>query len=73
MSLKTAQAKNFEQLTPATTWVIEHNLGRAVAVDCFIPVDGKHEKILPRSISLVDDNTVHVNFSSPYKGKARLV
>ena len=73
MSLLQSQSKNFEQKAAATTWVITHNLGRTVAVDCFVPVDGNMEKILPKSVQIIDDNTVHVKFSTPYRGRARIV
>jgi len=72
-ALKTSQAKNFEQDSPATRWTISHNLGRTVCVDVFVPVDGKLTKILPKSIDIIDDNTVHVNFTKPYRGRARIV
>lgn len=73
MALKTAQSRNFEQLTPATRWVITHDLGRTVCVDVFVPVDGSMTKILPKAVTIVDDNTVHIDFSVPYRGRARLV
>tara|TARA_Y100001963_G_scaffold158070_2_gene256372 strand:+ start:195 stop:416 length:222 start_codon:yes stop_codon:yes gene_type:complete len=69
-----AQGLTFEFENASTTWVIDHNLGRAVCVDVVVQYDGKFEKLLPLSISHSNDfNTTIVKHSIPLKGQARLV
>lgn len=69
-----AQGITFKQDNPATTWVIPHNKGRAVAIDVIVEYEGQMEKILPYRIQhSADLNTVTVKFTAPFKGEARLV
>lgn len=70
--LELKQSYQHIQQTPATNWLIKHDLGRDVIADVSVEVDGEMQKILPKSIEVVDDNNVKVSFSVPFKGKARL-
>lgn len=72
MPLQIKQAHQHTQENPATDWLITHGMGRDVIADVSVLVDGNYEKILPKSIQVVDENTVKVSFSVPFKGKARL-
>ena len=72
MALLVKQSFQHNQDNPASTWLIVHNLDRDVICDCSIYVDGTLQKILPKSIELVDMNTVKVSFSTAFKGKARI-
>lgn len=56
-----------------TEWNINHKLGRTVATDCFLYIDGKLEKVLPVSVEIIDDLNVRVTWSSPRSGEARCV
>lgn len=72
MALQIKQSYQHTQEVPATDWVIVHGMGRDVICDVSVLVDGEYQKILPKSIQVVDDSTVKVSFSVPFKGKARL-
>lgn len=62
-----------DQESAAVTWTINHNLGRQVIVDVVVDFQGNREKILPKSIIVVNENTVRVTFSRPFTGSARVV
>lgn len=56
-----------------TVWSIPHNLDRTnVLVDVFVNWQGGLQKILPKSVSPVDSNTLRVEFSVPLTGEARV-
>lgn len=63
---------NFTQSTPSDTWVIAHGSGYFPVIDVSININGTLEKIIPKDIINIDVNTVHVVFSSPQTGMARL-
>jgi hypothetical protein len=71
--LRIVQSKDHNQLLESNLWSIKHNLSRSVIVDVFIPVDGVLTKILPRAVRIINPNLVEVEFSTPYKGVARIV
>lgn len=61
----------FEQPTLANIWTITHGYrSLSPIVDVWIPDPSTNvnTKILPKEISIVDDNTVRIMFSSPRKG-----
>lgn len=62
-----------DQESATDVWTINHNLGRQVIVDVFVDFQGNREKILPKSIVVVSDNTLRVTFSRPFTGSARVV
>lgn len=62
-----------DQESEASVWTINHNLGRQVIVDVVVDFQGNREKILPKSIIVVNDNTLRVTFSGPFTGSARVV
>ena len=63
--------KTFE--TPATTWVVQHDLGKFVSSDVFIVNDlNQLEKIIPYSIVVVDSNRIDVTFTEPYRGQVKV-
>lgn len=63
-----------DQLSPAITWTIQHNLsgggGSIPIVDAFVQIDGKNSKIMPSAIDIIDNNTVRLTFSQPRFGFA---
>lgn len=61
------------QESATTVWTINHNLGREVIVDVAVDFQGAREKILPKSIIVVNENTLRVTFSNPFTGTARVV
>jgi len=62
----------FVQATPATTWVISHNLGKPVIVDISSVFDGAVQKFMPYDIQMsADNNTTTIFFTLPYSGVAR--
>lgn len=63
----------FTQASPASVWTFTHNFGHPAIVDVFITnANGYLEKVIPLSISNVDDNTVSIVFSSPQTGCASI-
>lgn len=66
---KPTYAVEFVQSTPATSWVINHNLGYAPLVRVF---SGPYE-IQPSSILHNTTNTVTISFSTAQSGVAKLI
>ena len=65
----------FTQSTPATTWTIVHNLGGSggegiPVVDVLITINGVVTKIIPKTVTIVDNNTVTVEFTTAQAGTA---
>lgn len=59
------------QDTPATSWVIAHNIGtNAPIVDCFVDVEGTPTKIIPSDVVVTSDKVVTIEFSTPQTGTA---
>lgn len=55
----------FEQLTPAATWIIQHNLGRAPLIDLYIAGE-----LAEADVIASDANTTTIIFSQPHAGIA---
>ena len=53
----------FTQSTPASTWVISHNLGRAVTAEVFVG-----GQLVITDVVITDSNTLTVIFASPQTG-----
>lgn len=68
-SQKPTYAVEFNQTTPSTQWVINHNLGYAPIIRIF---SGSYE-IQPSAIFHNDSNTVTISFTTPQTGVAKLV
>ena len=62
---------NFEQITPSTSWTINHNLNNQHPLVQIY--DSNHLTFIPLSISGSDANTVIVTFSTAVTGYARVV
>lgn len=62
---------NFEQITPSTTWTINHNLNNQHPLVQIY--DSAHLTFIPQSISGSSANTVIVTFSTAVTGYARIV
>jgi hypothetical protein len=67
--------RTFTQSTPATTWTLAHNLGGnggggIPAVDVLVTIDGVVTKIIPKAVTIVDNNTVTVEFTTAQAGTA---
>ena len=58
----------FTQGTPATTWNIQHNLGKFPSVS----VINNNNIVIISEVTYVDNNNVQINFSAGFTGKAYL-
>ena len=58
----------FEQGAPATTWNIQHNLGKFPSVS----VINNNNVIINGEVTYIDNNNVQLNFSAGFTGKAYL-
>lgn len=57
------------QSTPSLSWTVNHNLNTPAPVcDVFVDLDGVLTKILPKNISVSNNNTLVVSWSSPRSG-----
>lgn len=57
----------------ATTWQIVHNLNvKYVNIDVVVLLNNQYQTILPKNITMLDNSTTVVEFSSPMSGVARL-
>lgn len=62
-----------KQYEPADTWNIAHNLGKKfVNIDVVIVYDGAPQTVLPENITLTNENSAVVTFSSNQVGEARV-
>lgn len=63
-----------EQTESAAVWTIHHNLGTSVPyVECWIEYSGTYSKVIPTNITMVDENTVTVDFTIAQVGRAAVV
>ena len=60
------------QTVAQSTWTINHNLGTKPTHDINVFDQGTQQKIYPRKVHHVNDNTLLIEFSSPRTGSARL-
>ena len=58
----------YEQIGPATTWNIPHNLGKFPSVS----VVNNNNIIINGEVTYIDNNNVQLNFSAAFSGKAYL-
>ena len=58
----------YEQIGPATTWNIPHNLGKFPSVS----VVNNNNIIINGEVTYIDNNNVQLNFSAGFSGKAYL-
>ena len=58
----------FEQGAPATTWNIQHNLGKFPSVS----VINNNNVVINGEVTYIDNNNVQLNFSAGFSGKAYL-
>jgi hypothetical protein len=63
----------YTQATPAADWVIVHNFNGYPITDVYVLYNGSYNKIIPKSITYTDANTVTVSFSQAYAGYATVV
>jgi len=63
---------NYVQDTPSDTWTIVHNFGQKVVADTWVDNGGATEKILPRAVVVLDDNTLVIEFSEARTGSTRV-
>lgn len=61
------------QVTPSTTWTIEHNLECAPVADVVTTVNGAVHKVLPAAMIYIDENNVELQFSNATTGVVRLI
>lgn len=61
-----------EQLATNTTWTIVHNMGRTPNVTTTSIVDGESHVILPKSVQILDVNTILILHTNDVAGTAVL-
>lgn len=62
------------QKTQSTNWVVKHKLGSTdLFLQCFVVSNGTLVPIMPNSIQYFDENTIHINFTSPRSGKVKII
>lgn len=61
---------SYEQVTPATTWEINHGMNSTPVVEISINVDGTTKRAFPKSLTYIDDNTVEILWNTPQSGFA---
>jgi hypothetical protein len=62
-----------EQVTPATTWTIVHNLLDYPIVDVYVMYGGDLQKIIPSAVNYIDNTTCTVVFTTAFAGYATVV
>lgn len=68
------QMYRFEQATPATTWSITHNLASKVVFDVWADnINGERQKIFPKSVVHIDDNSLQLVFNVARSGAVTVV
>ena len=67
------QSYNHVQTTPALVWTVTHYLHNFPIVDVMVDYEGSLQKIIPKAIKVLDENTCEIHFSTPRTGQARLV
>ncbi len=73
-TVSVARSYVFQRSDPAALWIIVHNLGyNPIVAASIYDTNGILQDCLPKEVVHVDENTVHVEFSSPRAGVARLV
>lgn len=78
MPMVIPSAYRHTQSTPATEWVIHHNLGGNGSqgipmVEILWDNGGQLQKLVPSGIEMTDRNTVTVRFNSARAGQAIIV
>jgi hypothetical protein len=61
------------QDTPSADWVIVHNFNGYPITDVYVMYNGDWNKIIPKTITYTDANTVTVSFSEAYAGYATVI
>lgn len=61
------------QSEPALTWEIVHNMGGYPIVDAYTVNEGETLKIMPESVTYIDDNTCELTFITARTGFATVV
>lgn len=71
----TRVATNYQhvQASPASTWTIEHNLNDYPIVDVIVDGGGFLVKLMPTTVTYVDEMTCVLTFSTPRSGYASVV
>ena len=66
---------NHYQPIASDNWVISHGLNNTyLAIDVFkLAGSGVYEKLMPSSVSIINDNSVSVTFNVLVSGRARIV
>lgn len=59
-----------EQDVPSTTWTIQHYLHGYPIVDVYVTHNAELQKIIPKSVTYLDDISCLITFSIPYAGYA---
>lgn len=61
------------QDTPSAAWTIVHNFNGYPITDVYVMYNGGWNKIIPKTVTYTDANTVTVTFSEAYAGYATVV
>lgn len=60
------------QSTPATEWIVQHDLDRYVVQDTFFDIGGNLSKVLPASVEYIDSNSIKIVFSEAQTGTVKV-
>lgn len=61
------------QETPSLEWLIAHGQHGYPLVDAYISYEDVVQKIIPKEVQYVDENTVRLVFNSPRAGFATVI
>lgn len=74
MSYTVVRGYRYTQVTPSTTWVINHKLGlNNPIVDVFVDVNGTLTRILPLTAVVTDENNITLTFTNAIAGSAEVM
>lgn len=73
MSYKVLRGYKHTQTSPSNVWTITHNLGESYPIiDVFYNDSGTMTKILPEEVTVINQNTIQLTFSSSISGEAEV-
>lgn len=74
LSARPTAAMKFLQAVPSATWSIVHNLVGYPILDVYVDAgDGTVQKMLPKGLTYIDENTCEVSFSTARSGFATVI
>lgn len=59
-----------DQVEISDCWVIEHKLSTTnLWIKCYINISNELTRVIPKSIQVVDANTIEIKFNEKYNGQ----